>query len=55
MANSPHLFDNLVLSEVSKVDGINDGLEIASKGTFKFKLADNDGRTHIISIPNSLY
>ena len=55
MANSPHLFDNLVLSEVGKVDGINDGLEIAGKGTFKFKLADDDGRTHIIRIPNSLY
>jgi hypothetical protein len=32
MANSPHLFDNLVLSKVGKVDGINDGLEILGKG-----------------------
>ncbi len=55
MANSPHLFDSLVLSEVGKVDGINGGLEIAGKGTFKFKLTDDDGRTHIIRIPNSLY
>jgi hypothetical protein len=55
MANSPHLFENLVLSEVGKVDGINDGLEIADKGTFKFKIADNDGRTYIIRIPNPLY
>ncbi len=55
MANSPHLFDNLVLSEVGKVDGINDGLEIAGKGTFKLKLVDDDCRTHIIRIPNSLY
>jgi hypothetical protein len=55
MANSPHLFENLVLSEMGKVDGINDGLEIAGRGTFKFKIADNDGRTHIIGAPNSLY
>jgi hypothetical protein len=55
MANSPHLFEILVLSEVGKVDGINDGLEIVGKGTFNFKLADNDGRTHIIRVPNSLY
>jgi hypothetical protein len=32
MANSPHLFENLVLSEVGKVDGINEGLEIAVQG-----------------------
>jgi hypothetical protein len=55
MANSPHLFENLVLSEVGKADGINDGLEIAGKGTFKFKIADDYGRTHIIHVPNSLY
>ncbi len=55
MANSPHLFENLVLSKVGKVDGINDELEIAGKGTFKFKLTDDDSRTHIICIPNSLY
>jgi hypothetical protein len=54
MANSPHLFENLVLSKVGKADGINDGLENASKGTFKFKLVDDDGRTHIIRVPNSL-
>jgi hypothetical protein len=55
MANSPHLFENLVLSEVGKVDGINDWLEIVGKGTFKFKIVDNDGRTHIIHIPPTLY
>jgi hypothetical protein len=55
MVNSPHLFENLVLSNVGKVDGINEGLEIVGKGTFKFKIADNDGRAHIIHIPNLLY
>jgi hypothetical protein len=54
MANSPHLFENLVLSDVGKVDGINEGLEIAGKGTFKFKIADDNGRAHIICIPNLL-
>ncbi len=53
--NSPHLFENLVLSDVGKVDGINEGLEIAGKGTFKFKTTDNEGRAHIIHIPNLLY
>jgi hypothetical protein len=55
MANSPHLFENLVLSNVGKVDGINEWLEIVGKGTFKFKIADNNGRAHIICIPNLLY
>jgi hypothetical protein len=46
MANSPHLVENLVLSNVGKVDGINEGLEIASKGIFKFKIVDDNGRAH---------
>ncbi len=55
MANSPHLFDDLILSDVGKVDGINDGSAILGKGTFKFIISDNDGRVHRICIPNSLY
>ena len=55
MANSPHLFDDLILSDVGKVDGINEGLAILGKGTFKFNISDNDGRIHRIRIPNSLY
>jgi hypothetical protein len=55
MANSPHLFDNLILLDVGKVDEINDGLAILGKGTFKFSISDNDGRVHHICIPNSLY
>jgi hypothetical protein len=55
MANSPHLFKNLVLSNVGKVDGINEELDIAGKSTFKFKIADKDSRAHIIRIPNLLY
>jgi hypothetical protein len=55
MANSPHLFDDLILSDVGNVDGINEGLAILGKGTFKFSISDDDGRVHRIRIPNSLY
>jgi hypothetical protein len=55
MANSPHLFDSLILLDVGKVDGINDGLAILGKGTFKFSISNDDDRVHRISIPNSLY
>jgi hypothetical protein len=55
MAGYPHLFEDLQLSDKGKVEGINDGLKIMGKGTFKFKIEDNNGRTHKIKIPNSLY
>jgi hypothetical protein len=55
MANSPHLFDDLILSDVGNVDGINEGLAILGKGTFKFSISDDDSRVHCIRIPNSLY
>jgi hypothetical protein len=55
MADSPHQLDNLVLSYVGKVDGINEGLEIHGKGTIKIAITDNNGRLHNIHIPNSLY
>jgi hypothetical protein len=55
MANSPYLFNDLILSDVGKVDGINDGLAILGKGTFKFSISNNDSRVHRICIPNSLY
>ncbi len=42
MANAPHLFENLRLSDKGKVQGINNGLEIKGKGTFKFKIEDNN-------------
>jgi hypothetical protein len=55
MANSPHLFDDLILSDVGNVDGINEGLAILGKGTFKFSISNDDSRVHRIRIPNSLY
>jgi hypothetical protein len=55
MAHSPHLFEDLILLDVGKVDGINDRLAILGKGTFKFSISNNDGRVNCICIPNSLY
>jgi hypothetical protein len=55
MANAPHLFEDLWLSNKGKVQGINNGLEIKGNSTFKFKIEDNNGLTHKIKIPNSLY
>jgi hypothetical protein len=53
--NSPHLFENLQLKQGGEVAGINSGLEIKGAGTFKLKVDDDDGKTHKIKIPNSLY
>ncbi len=53
--NSPHLLDDLVLSNKGSVDGITDGLPIKRKGTFKFTIRDDNGRQHNICIPKSLY
>jgi hypothetical protein len=55
MVNSPHLFKNLQLKQEGEVAGINSELEIKGIGTFKFKVKDDDGTTHEIKIPNSLY
>jgi hypothetical protein len=56
MANAPHLFKDLHLNEdKGQVDGINSGLDIAGHGTFKFSITDDDGKSHAIKIPNSLY
>jgi hypothetical protein len=55
MANSPHLFYDLILSDVYKINGILEGLAILGKGTFRFNISDDDGRVHPIRIPNSPY
>ncbi len=56
MANTSHLFENLHLNDdKGQVDGINNGLDIKREGTFKFNLTNNDGKAHMIKIPNSLY
>jgi hypothetical protein len=56
MANAPHLFENLHLTnDVGEVNGIGNGLAIKGKGTFKFSIKDDNGNIHTIKIPNSLY
>jgi hypothetical protein len=55
MVNAPHLVKDLKLGEVGEVEGIKSGLDIKGTGTFKFKIKDNNGMTHKIKIPNSLY
>jgi hypothetical protein len=56
MANAPHLFEDLHLdNDKGQVGGINSGLNIAGQGTFKFNIANNDGKIHAIKIPDSLY
>ncbi len=55
MVNAPHLFEDLKLGEVGEVEGIKSGLDTKGTRTFKFKIKDDNGMTHKIKIPNSLY
>jgi hypothetical protein len=55
MVGYPHLFKDLQPSNKGKVEGFNDGLKIMGKGTFEFKIEDDNGQTHEIKISNSLY
>jgi hypothetical protein len=55
MANAPHLFEDLKLKEVGEAKGIKLGLDINGRGTFKFKIEDDNGKMHKIKTPNSLY
>jgi hypothetical protein len=56
MANAPHLFEDLRLNkDKGQVDKLNSGLDIAGQGTFKFSITDNNGKSHAIKIPISLY
>jgi hypothetical protein len=55
MVNVPHLFKDLKLGDVGEVEGIKSGLDMNGTGTFKFKIKDNNGMTHKIKVPNSLY
>jgi hypothetical protein len=54
MANTSHLFEDPKLKAVGEVEGIKQGLDIKGRETFKFKLEDDNGKTHKIKIPNSL-
>jgi hypothetical protein len=55
MANSPHLFEDLKLTKMGEVESIKQGLDIRGVGTFKFKIDNDNGKTHKIKVPNTLY
>jgi hypothetical protein len=55
MVNAPCLFEDLKLEEVWEVEGIKLGLDIKGKGTFKFKIENDNGKMHEIKISSSLY
>jgi hypothetical protein len=55
MANAPHLFEDLKLTKMGEVEVIKQGLVIRGIRTFKFKLKDDDGKTHKIKVPSTLF
>jgi hypothetical protein len=55
MANAPHLFEDLKLTKMGGVEGTKQGLVIRGIGTFKFKIKDNNGKTHKIKVSNTLF
>ena len=55
MVNAPHLVEDLKFGEVGEIEGIKLGLDIKGRGTFKFKIEDDNGKMHKIKIPNSLF
>jgi hypothetical protein len=56
IANSPHLFEDLRLVEQgTQVQGIGKGLQVKGTGTFVMRINDDNGKTHEVKIPNSLY
>jgi hypothetical protein len=56
MVARPEHFDNLILMKKDGiVEGIEGGLAIMGKGTFKFNIEDDHGKVHHIKIPNSVY
>jgi hypothetical protein len=56
MATPSEHFDDLILTKKdSIVEGIEGGLAIKGKGTFKFNIEDDHGKVHCIEIPNCAY
>jgi hypothetical protein len=56
MGTWPEHFDNLILTKKDGiVEGIEGGLTIKGKGTFKFNIEDDHGKVHHIKIPISVY
>jgi hypothetical protein len=55
LGNHPDQFENLKKHDDTEVEGIKGGVGIKGTGTFKFHIKDNEGRVHLIKIPNSKY
>jgi hypothetical protein len=55
LGNHPDQFENLKTHNDTEMEGIKGGLGIKGTGTFKFHIEDNEGRVHLIKIPNSKY
>ena len=56
MVKSKDYFEDLVLDEQGeRVDGIEGGLKILGRGTFRFNIEDDKGEVHTIQIPNSVF
>jgi hypothetical protein len=56
IGNDKHIFENLALARTAqRVGGISKGLAIEGKGTLVVTINDNNGKSHRIKIPNSLY
>ncbi len=55
MSSQKECFQDLKLKDMGQVGGISNGLKVEGVGTFKFHLTDDQGITHQIKIPNSLY
>ena len=56
MVKSKDYFEDLVLDEQGeRVDGIEGGLKILGRGTFRFNIKDDEGEVHTIRIPNSVF
>jgi hypothetical protein len=55
LGNHPDQFEDLKMHNNTEVEGIKGGLDIKGTGTFKFHIEDDEGRVHLIKIPNSKY
>jgi hypothetical protein len=55
LGNHPDQFENLKTHNDTEVEGIQGGLGIKGTGMFKFHTKDDEGRVHLIKIPNSKY
>jgi hypothetical protein len=55
LGNYPDQFEDLKMNNNTEVEGIKGGLDIKGSRMFKFHIEDDEGRVHLIKIPNSKY